>query len=167
MNTDSIVEVRAFFYAKGDKVHVSEIEELVSGTGPTWEEATDVIPEEQRDPPFNGIGQPIPDEERPDSVFNQDWIGLSFVAIADRGDGHCSGLEWMAEEAGEEDVFGPFRDELRKMAEEECIGKENRVVRLVTAWSYWTKGQPLPDDDFDCGVELQGRLDMCNLALRK
>ena len=169
MRTDAIVEVLACYFPKGYKTHASEIEYLVSGTGPSWEDASDVIPEENRDPFVNLIGQEIPDRDRPDSIFNQDWIGFDFVLISEcNGDDFISGAELTLQECGPEETFGPFRKELLEMVKAEGIGPERKLVRILTAWSYWSDGQTSPyTDDFDDGITLQGRLDMENVAVRK
>ncbi len=160
-SADAIVEVTIHYFKKGQKCFAGELEDLVGLGKPTWEEASSEIPEAERGPKENLVGQFILDQQ-PDTVFNQDWIGFAFHWLGEgANDWHC-GVDYIVENLGLEETFEPFRDDLLKLAPAP-IGHQT-FVRFLTAFSYWGHTRHSYDgDDYEDGIELVGRLDMGNV----
>jgi hypothetical protein len=166
---DSVVEVTACFFKKGDKARAREIEEF-DGLGVSWEDASREIPLGDRGEISEATEQWIAhggQDERFDSEFIQDWVGFAFQVV---GWDHDSGTEGILQNIGIEETFGAFREELEAIAKQlrgkTKRGEDDSMVRFLTAWSFWSEGSvSIFEDDYEDGVELMGWIDPSKLYL--
>ena len=163
---DAIIEVTVHYFTKGEKIDASYLESLFTLGGKAWDEATDEVPEAERGPTHNVIGQPIEDG-RPDSVFKEDWIAFSFETVAEGGYDDVNVVEQEVEQIGWEEALEGCRDDLLKLLPPHNE-KGNPVVKILTAWVLKSSGSSScwgGDDSVECWLELVGRLDMRNVNL--
>jgi hypothetical protein len=167
---DSIIEVTIHHFFKGEKELGEYLEaELFSLGGKSWDEVTDEIPEAERGPTHNGLGQEL-NEKRPDCLFKEDWIAFSFVTVAEGTADWPNCVEYEVNEIGWEEALRECRDELLALAPKLEDPKKGNIVKILTAWRFVTVGGKssswyCSDDDFDCYLELVGRLEMSNINL--
>lgn len=164
---DSIIEVTIHHFFKGEKYFAGELEELFSLGGKSWDEVTDEIPEAERGPTLNEIGQKLQDD-RPDCLFKEDWIAFSFVTVAEGTASWPNCVEYEVSEIGWEEALGECRDELLALAPKLEDPEKGNIVKILTAWRFVTEGGNHwwgGDDDYDCYLELVGRLEMSNINL--
>ena len=153
---ESIVEVTIIFYDKGCKVRAEEVEQYCVLGGRTWDQASREIPEEERKK-TTAIGQMLPLEEQFDTEFTEDWIAFEFCSVSEC---HESGLDYLVNGCGWEQVLEGCREDLLKLAPKRKDGEFS--VKFLTAWELWTSGSHsyFAEDDFDMGVDLMGKIDM-------
>jgi hypothetical protein len=160
---DCIVEVSIHYFKKGDKVFFKNIEHLCHLGGDSVEDATDEIPETERTTKRLAWHNTIIDTY-PDSVFNQDWTGFEFSLVGEGTKNWRCGVDYYIDNFGDEETFTPFRDDLLKLAQTVPPSKRN-FVRVLAAFNYWSYRDGNWGDEYEDGIKLVGRLDMCNINI--
>jgi hypothetical protein len=153
---DSIVEFVGFFYKKGDKTSCDDFDDCL------WEKPWEEVTEDDND----------------SVIFKEDCFSMKVNSIVSLFDDTCqSGIEYMVDELGFNEVFKDFEEEIIKLGlsknkkllevqetreslEDVLYGlkcditinkRQPEVVKLLTVWSFSTVGSG-EDADFDWGL---------------
>lgn len=152
---DSLVEVRIHLFKKDEVCDVKVLEDL-QWCGWDWEsKIVNAPPPEQKE---NQAGQIITVDDIPDGdrvFFEEDTFAFSVCLIGQHS--KQTGMDWMVQEDGWPQVLEGCRDDLRNLFGKNPQDHES----IITAWSFWSHGgQSFYDDDYECGVDLLGRVKM-------